>query len=260
MKIIWTSITVACMGLAVSADEPAQKPDVSCELAGSYTGNAISPYFKLKLGPPGKPDWTYTSSDDMFRQLKDPRVAEYRGTYEIDGDLIVFTGELLTKRPAPAAGDQPHGLRFGLNFGFPSGKVAFNRFFPDAAGGFTYHRKWFRKEGKEWRPAEERRLTLPASPGEGAETWDVAWKGERVRWGADGTKAVEAVDVRLTYKRSHTDWYRPEKLPDGKWFWLPGDLILHRDKGEVVSVHESNASVGDLRGFHPGYAELAGGK
>ena len=87
MKIIWTAITVAYMGFAARADEPAKKPDVSCELTGSYTGNAMSPYFKLKLGPPGKPDWTYASSDDMFGRLKDQRVTEYRGTYMIDGEF-----------------------------------------------------------------------------------------------------------------------------------------------------------------------------
>jgi len=105
-----------------------------------------------------------------------------------------------------------------------------------------------------------RRLTLSAPPREGAETWDVTWKGERVRWGTDGKKSVEAVDVRLTYKRYYTDSYRPEKLPDRKWSWLLVDLILDRGKGRVGSVHESNAYIGDLRGFHNGYAELAVGK
>ena len=146
----------------------------------------------------------------------------------------------------------------GLNFGFPDGKVAFNRFFPGSRGDLTYHRRWFRKEDRAWRPVEERRLTLHAPPKESPETWEVVWKGERVRWGAGGKKAEDSVDVRLTYKRVQTDWYRLEKPAERKWEWLPGDLIIEREKDNVVSVRESNLSVGDLRGFHPGYAELAG--
>jgi hypothetical protein len=260
MRITWTSIAVACMGLAASADEPAERPDVSCELTGSYTGNAISPTFKLKVGPPGKRDWTYTHSDDMVGRLKDPWVAEYRGTYEIDGDLVVFTGEPVMKRPAAAVDGKSHELRFGLNFGFPDGKVAFNRFFPDAKGAFTYHRKWFRKEGKEWRPAEEWRLVLPSLPAEDAAIWDIAWKGERVRWGADGKKNVEPIDVRLRYKRHQPDWYRPEKLPEGEGLSMPGDLIFQRGKERVGAIHQSNMYIGDLRGFNPEYAKLPWGK
>jgi hypothetical protein len=237
--------------LACPCADPAKEPDLSCELFGHYTGNAISPFFTLKVGKPQKPNWTYTTSDDMFGQLKNPLVVEYRGTYEIDGDLAVFTGEQV--------GGERREIRFGLNFGFPGGKVAFNHFFPDARGDLTYHRKWFRKVGKEWRPAEERRLTLPAPPGGAPETWEVAWKGQRLRWDAAGKKTEEPVDVRLTYKRSQSDWYRLEKPAEKKWEWLPADLILERAKDKVVSIRESNPYVGELRGFHPGYAELPGG-
>jgi hypothetical protein len=260
MKPILTILLAACVGRATRADEPPKQPDVSCELAGSYIGNVISPSFKLKLGAPAKPDWTYVSSDDQFGRLKPPRVAEYRGTYAVAGDLVVFTGEQVGPGQAPAAGNPPNGFRFGLNFGFPDGKVAFNQFFPDTRGDLTYHRIWYRRDGKEWRPAEERRLTLPAPPKEGAESWEVAWTGTRTRWDADGKKAEEPVDLRLTYKQKTTDRYCPDKLPEGSWAWLPCDLVLRRDKGKVVSVHESNQYIGDLRGFHPGYARLPGPK
>jgi hypothetical protein len=241
-----------------AAAKPDEVPDLSCEASGNYIGNAISPVFGLKIGPPHKREWSYTSSDDMFGMLLPPRVAKYSGTYEMDGDLVVFSGKLTDGRPVVAAGDQPRGLRLGLNFGFPDGKVAFNRFFPDARGELAYYRKWFRKEGQEWRPAEERRLTLTPPPKEPAETWEVVWKGERIRWGAAGKAAREAVDLRLTYKRTQTDGYHLAKPAERKWEWLPGDLLIERVKDKVVSVRESNPYVGELRGFHPGYAELAG--
>ncbi|MBY0460206.1 MAG: hypothetical protein K2V38_23060 [Gemmataceae bacterium] len=251
MKIIWMSSIFACIGFAAESGEPTPTPDLSCEVAESYIGNAISPIFKLKIGPPAKPEWTYTSSDDMFGLLKKSKVVEYRGTYEFDGDLAVFTGEEVGEKQRP--------IRFGLNFGFPDGKVAFNRFFPNDRGELTYHRKWFRKDGKNWLPAEERRLTLPP-PEENAETWEVACKGVRILWGADGKKTEEPIDVRLTYKRKQTDWYSLEKLQEGKLAWLPGDLILQRTKDKITSAHESNLHIGDLRGFYPGHATLVGYK
>jgi hypothetical protein len=229
--------------------EPAREPDLSCEVSGHYTGNAISPVFRLKIGPPRNPRWTYSTSDDMFGTLKAPRAVEYQGSYEIDGDLAVFTGE--------PAGDKTRAVRFGLNFGFPGGEVTFDRFFPDARGGFSYRRKWFRPRGGGWRPAEERRLTLSLPTEEPAETLEVACKGQRLRWDAEGKRAEEPVDLRLRYKRSQADWYVLEKPAGRKGEWLPGELILQREKGKVVSLSWSNRYVGDLRGFHPGYAELA---
>ena len=228
---------------------PAGKPDISCELSGMYTGNAISPVFKLKIGSPPKSEWSYSTSDDMFGTQKPSLVTEYRGTYEIDGDLAVFTGE--------EAGDKKRAIRFGLNFGFPDGKVAFDRFFPNAKGEFSYHRKWFRQKGKEWLPAEEWQLTLTL-PEEVPETLEVHCKGRHVRWDADGKRSEEPIDVKLRYKRSSTDWYTLEKPAEQKQTALPGELILERTKGKVVSITWSNRYIGDLRGFHPGAAERVG--
>lgn len=222
---------------------PAEKPDISCELSGSYIGNAISPVFTLTITKPQKAEWTYSVSDNMFGTVKRAK-SEYRGTYEIDGDLAVFTGETVANKP--------HPVRFGLNYGFPDGKVAFDRLFPNDTGEFSYHRKWFRLQGKEWQPAEERQLTMTL-PEKITDAFEVRWKGQRDRW-QDGKRTKEPIDVRLRYKRRQADWYALEKPAERKWAWLPGELILDRANGKVVSVTWSNRYIGDLRGFHPGAA------
>lgn len=229
--------------------QPAEAPNIGCNLSGHYTGNAISPFFELKIGSPPKSEWTYAISDDRFGMQKPPRVTEYRGTYEIDGDLAVFTGERV--------GQKDGAVRFGLNFGFPDGKVAFDRFFPDAKGEFSHHRKWFRQKGKEWLPAEERRLTM-SLPEELPETLEIGWKGHRARWDANGKRSEEPIDVKVRYKRSQTDCYALEKPAERKWEWLPGELVLEFAQKKVVAVTWYNRYIGDLRGFHPGAAELPG--
>jgi hypothetical protein len=245
-----SALALHLLGASLLA-QPAKEPDISCEQSRSYIGNAISPVFTLKIGGPRKPEWSYSVSDDMFGTAKPPLVTEYRGTYEIDGDLAVFTGE--------QAGDKPRAIRFGLNFGFPDGKVSFDRFFPNAKGEFSYHRKWFRQKGKEWLPAEERQLTLTL-PEEIPEALEVHCKGRRVLWDADGKRSEEPIDVKLRYKRSQADWYTLEKPEEQKQPALPGELILERAKGKVVAITWSNRYIGDLRGFQPGAAERAGAR
>ena len=48
--------------------------------------------------------------------------------------------------------------------------------------GLAVYRALFRKVGAEWQVVEERRVTFPAPPKELPESWEVALKGERVRW------------------------------------------------------------------------------
>lgn len=235
---------------AAPGAEPAKQPNLACEAGRNYVGNAISPTFTLKIGGPGDRTWTYTHTDDMFGRAKNRPAVVHKGTYEIDADLAVFTGQSDRQDAAE--------VRFGLNFGFPKSEVAFDRFFPDGHGAFTHHRQWFRKVKDIWQPAEERSLTLPAPPPPDAKTWEVAWKGRRTRWDDGGKKTEEVIDVRVTYKRAQTDWYSWEKVPAAQW--LPGDLILQRAAdGTILSVFESNRYIGDLRGFHPGHATLPGG-
>jgi hypothetical protein len=233
-----SALILPVLAASLSA-QPAKEPDIRCELSGSYIGNAISPFFKLKIGGPPKREWTYSSSDDMFGLLKPPRTVEYRGTYEIDGDLAVFTGELV--------GEKAKAIRFGLNFGFPDGKVAFDRLFPNAKGEFTYSRKWFRQKGKEWLT-----LTLPA--GELPATFEAGWKGQSVRWDANGKRSEESIDAKVRYKRSQTDCYVLEKPAEQK-AWAPGELVLERAKEKVVAITWYNRYIGDLRGFTPDTAE-----
>lgn len=223
-------------------------PDISCNLSGTYTGNAISPTFALKVGGPLKREWVYTSSDDMFG-LRKPLTTEHRGTYEFDGDLVVFTGT--------RADDPTQTVRFGLNYGFPGGKVAFDRLLPDGKGGFSYARKWFRKKGNGWQPAEEWWLTT-ALPGDVSKSFELHWKGRRTRWDADGKRTENAVDTKLRYKQDSYSWYSPENPAEKKWEWLPGGLIFEwsADGKVVVAVTWPNRSIGDLNGFHPGADSL----
>jgi hypothetical protein len=249
-KIMLSALALSVLAASLSAP-PAKEPDISCELSGMYTGNAINPFFKLKITG-AKKEWTYSISDDMFGRQKPALNTEHRGTYEIDGDLAVFTGE----RVGAKDGDEGAAVKFGLNFGFPDGKVSFDRLFPNEKGEFTYSRKWFRRKGGEWVPAKELRLTLTLPAGELPDAFGAGWKGQIVRWDKDGKRSEEAIDAKVRYKRSQ-GCYAPEKPAERNWEWLPGELVFEHARNKVVAITWYNRYIGDLRGFHPRYAEAA---
>lgn len=245
-----SALALHVLGAALLAP-PAKEPDLSCELSGHYTGNAINPFFKLKISG-AKKEWTYSISDDMFGQQKPPLTTEHRGTYEIDGDLAVFTGE----RVGAKDGDEGAAVKFGLNFGFPDGNVSFDRLFLNAKGEFTYARKWFRLKGRERVPAKELRLTLALPAGDLPETFEAAWKGRTALWDKDGKRSEEEIDAKVRYKRSGSDVYVLEEPAEQK-AWCPGELVLERARKKVVSITWYNRYIGDLSGFHPRYGEAA---
>ncbi|MBM3982231.1 MAG: hypothetical protein FJ304_18590, partial [Planctomycetes bacterium] len=93
------SAAVVFLAVVFPDEQPKEKPDIACELSGMYTGNAINPTFTLKIEGPKTNRWSYSMRDDMFGV--GARAESYTGTYEIDGDLAVFTGEQGGKEPKP---------------------------------------------------------------------------------------------------------------------------------------------------------------
>ena len=226
---------------------PALPADIRCEAGGSYMGNAIDLRYSLTITGPKERSWKYVCRDvgPFGRHYAGP--SGYAGTYEIHGDLAVFTGKPL--RPAKGADQE---VRFGLNFGFHGKQVYFDRFFPGEDGAFHYHRKWFhRKKAGKWRPVEERILTL-RSKGPAGETWKVAIEGERVLWDEQGKRQPERCSVTAVWKKAYR-MYSLERRPRK---WLPGVLWPQKDGGRLLSIAVNVPYIADIRGFHPRLARV----
>lgn len=229
----------------------------ACDVSGHYTGNAINPFFRLKIDASPARSWTYSFSDDRYGLAKGT-LATRKGTYEIEGNLAIFSEKL-----AKPGLDGAMETRFGLNFGYPQGELTFNRFFPgevkkegqDACTEMTYRRKWFQNKQGKWEPTEELLLTLKSPlPRGNSKNWEVTWKGKRVVWKEGGnSKTEEPIDLTLNYQQYKVDYYYIAKTPLS--FWIPTDLILHGESGRVESIAVTNGCIGDLRGFHPRYGD-----
>lgn len=223
----------------------------ACDVSGHYTGNAINPFFRLKIDGPAARSWTYTYSDDRYGKAKDASDSR-KGTYEIDGNLAVFTEKLA--KPMPNGATE---TRFGLNFGYPRGELTFNGFFPNERQEMVYRRKWFQNQKGIWEPSEELHLTLDCALPEGnPKSWEVTWKGKRTLWKESGkVKSEEPIGVTLKYQQYQAGYYYVEKPPLA--FWIPTDLILRGESGKIDSIAVTNGCIGDLRGFHPRYGDEA---
>jgi hypothetical protein len=219
---------------------------------GNYIGNLISPSFTLNISGDAEKTWKYTFVDNKSGFVKNPPMAVSEGSYQLDGDLAIFTGKsLLDGKP------KAEEFRFGINFGHVGKEVRFNRLLPTADGKqLRYHRKWFKKADKGWQPALELVLTMPAEPpGKDAKTWEVKFKGERTIW-TEGGKKVEPVEVAFVYKRDAyvKAYYYMDKRPSPAW--LPQEIYPEVLNGRLVSVMTAAPIIGALRGFHPGLAAL----
>jgi|GEM_PF-4540962 len=253
MSTIFTLLLLSrWLGSGQAEDRP-----FACDVSGHYTGNAIHPFFRLKIDAPPARSWTYTFSDDRYGQAKEA-LASRKGTYEIEGNLAIFSEKL-----AKPGLDGATETRFGLNFGHPQGVLTFNRFFPsagkeegqDAPREMAYRRKWFQSKKGAWELSEELDLTLKSPlPRGNPKNWEVTWKGKRVVWKEGGkSKTEEPINLTLNYQQYKIDYYYVKKSPLS--FWIPTDLILHGESGKIDSIAVTNGCIGDLRGFHPRYGD-----
>ncbi|MBL8796502.1 MAG: hypothetical protein JNM56_21560, partial [Planctomycetia bacterium] len=145
-------------------------------------------------------------------------------------------------------------IRFGLNYGFPEGKVAFNGFFPADGQSLRYHRQWFRQCDGQWEVAEEITLTMPPSVPDG-DQWQVAVKGEHVRREA-GQEKRAAIDEKLTYTRTEGSSLYVLHRPKGR---LPFSLFPHLKGKQLEAAVQTvgpHSPFGYLRGFNPSLASL----
>jgi hypothetical protein len=242
------------IGLSVSLaplpNAPVKAPerDIKCQEAGHYTGG-IGRDWKLVVGDTKDKKWRY-SFEELIK-------FEASGTYDFDGDLVIFTGK------APGQGD----IRFGLNYGYLEGKVQFNGFFPESDSTLRFQRKWFRLVDGAWKPAEELTLTMPReAPAQ--DKWQVTMKGARVTWDRQGKETRTQINEIVSFPLKRGERQKPEEgvpphvhlipimkeqtleaaLPD--WGW-------GRPVGEITGIPQGPPM---LRGFHPALAQLPGAK
>jgi RNA polymerase sigma-70 factor (ECF subfamily) len=240
-------------GDKVKQDEVTKQPDIQCTDSGQYIG-AYDRHFRLNIGGPKEQKWDYSLTTSPSMPSGDMHAS---GSYEIAQDLAIFTGRVTKTAPdsTSAAGRTVEQVRFGLNFGFPGGKVAFNGFFPISEKELRHHRRWFRNVDGKWQLAEELTLTLPRDP-PAADKWQVRIKGENVRWDKAGKPTREPIDETLVYDRvgtSHT--YLAGRPTAGR---IPSALVVSVAQGKLAAVllagDVAPGPLGVLRGFHPSLA------
>jgi hypothetical protein len=251
-RTLAASLFLSCIAAALplpGAPAPAKK-SIACDDGGLYIGNIIDAKFSLHIRDGKKQTWEYSFIDTHSGTMP-PSKIEASGTYELVDDLAIFTGTL---KGAEADKDKETEVRFGLNYGFPDGKVLFNRFFPAPDKTQRYHRKLFEKRDGQWRVREERILSMPAAGPPDKGKWQVKFTGERVRRDKAGKEVRQKVEEQVAYdKGEHGVWILARPVS-----WLPGTLVPQKKDGEILSVggDVSYDYLAALRGFHPFIANL----
>lgn len=220
----------------------ADSKDISCQETGQYIGG-IDRHWSLTIGGPKDKTWAYT-----FRHLPAGAVdqGDFKtgGTYELTGDLTIFTGKHAGK-----------DIRFGLNYGFPAGKVEFNGFFPAGEQSLKCHRQWFRQVEGKWELALELTLTMPAVGPDG-DQWVVPLKGEYLRRDAAGKEQRTKIEERLTYiKLEGSPQYRLHR-PQGRIPFTLLPQVKNKQLLAALTTAEGHSPFGYVRGFNPVLAEL----
>jgi len=168
-----------------NAPLPPEPPDISCE-AYNTLATGIERGWGMKISGPKEKQWEVRFESMIEAERR--KVAA--GTYELVDGLAVFTGR----------SDKGEETRFGLNYGFPGGKVQFNAFFPATEDELRYRRRWFQKVDGAWQLSEELLLTVPrAAPNPDVNRWQVRLTGERKRWDKAGKMTTAKIDKTLTY-------------------------------------------------------------
>lgn len=114
---------------------------IQCQASGEYVGNAINPVFSLTISGPKEKVWEYRYVDAGFG-FKAAEEMAVKGTYELDGQLAIFTGQVKHAKKEEAE------FRAAMNFDHSDQKVEFNRFFKGADGTFHYARLVSKGKGR----------------------------------------------------------------------------------------------------------------
>ncbi len=245
-----------CLVLAAGPLTSAGAPpaDISCKFTHAHYGSITTWKSSLTVGGPKDRTWAFRAEQEGFAPRAKPGAFEMRGTYELADGLAIFTGRAVGLDRAEG---RPLEARFGLNYRRTGKYVLFDRFFPVSGEALCYRRRWYRKQGDTWRPAEERRLTLKGgAPKEGAGNWTVTLVGERTTWDEAGKARTERFERKLTYGK--VDW-RYVREDRGAPSWLPEELLPTIEGGKVTSVGLHHPFVEDVLGFHPRLAQLPRG-
>lgn len=235
----------ALVPLLNAAPAPPVKKSIACEDRGMYIGNIIDASWSLRIADSPKRTWVHRFTD-THSGTRPTTKNEASGTYELVGDLAIFTGTLTRSEAKPIE------VRFALNYGFPDGRVEFDGCFPAAGGTLRYHRKLFDKRDGEWQPREERDLSLAATPPPREGPWKVKFTGQRIRWDKDGKEVRQKVDEEVVYNKGDNGAWNTDR----RGTWLPLVLFPKAKDGELVSVSLWPPYIYALRGFSPDIATM----
>lgn len=228
-------LLAGCLQLAVAADDQ----DISCKESGQYIGG-IDRHWQLTITGPKEKKWDYTFTHAPAGAIAAGDI-KTGGTYELSGALAVFTSK---------------EQRFGLNYGFPGGKVEFNGFFPADERTLRYQRRWYKQRNGQWEIAEEIALAMPRVGPSGGR-WAVSVTGEHMRRDAAGKEQRTKIDETLNYdKLEGTPQYRLHRPKRG----IPFTLIPRLNDKQleaVLTTGEGDSPFGFVRGFSPALANLA---
>lgn len=243
-------LTVVGMAALRADDKPTS---IACSYKTENHGNAFSVHAWLDVAGPEKKTWRYAYQHESYLGAK-PRTnrLELTGTYELAGDLALFTGKAVVDADGKKT---TRDIRFGVNYGFVAGHVYFNQFLPVAGDTMRLHRKWFVQRGADWFPAEERTYAIPADAiQKDSGAWRMPLTAERTRWDEKGEKTSEKFDKTLTWTRDDSKFYscqRDVTLP----LWLQGAMRPQTLADRVEAIVFADGFGIELRGFHPHIAD-----
>lgn len=175
--------------------------------------------------------------------VKDGVGATAEGTYEMAGDLVIFSGK-----------DGGRDVRLALNYGKQGEHLRFNQFFPSGTNELSYQRRWYRQVDGRWLPAMEVKLTAPRTALPGKDAWKLPLKGTVRRWTPAGKESVVDIDTVVDYRRQH----EPGAFLCEKPGWRPQGLRpeVRDDRVEFIQIE----SAANLRGFSPALFALPDGE
>jgi hypothetical protein len=208
------------------------EPSIELHVKLDYIGNMIEFHNVLDISGPDRKTWERRAASSA------PGTGS-RGTYSIDGDLVICRAE-----------DKPGGEVkecFASNFGFIGKEPWFDRFFPVGDGTLRYHTKSFRKSGDKWLPADELVVTMPATmpampskaeviaaTSPATVTWEIHLTGYHLVWDSKGEPTKYPIDLDATYELdrwTHT-FSRSSRGPS----WLPDTLLPQFHDGKLAAI------------------------
>jgi hypothetical protein len=227
--------------LAVPAPKLPDGVSLECKIHRTYIGAILDFEYSLTIGGPDKKTWRYEMIDRQIL-LPNPVVTTTEGTYDVDGEIALFTVAATDKTPA---------ARFGVNFRRQDKEVFFDAFFPGKDGRMTYARQWHENRKDRWQLVESLTLSFIAPDAKSLpKTWEAHFRGEHAVIAEDGTFKKTAIDRREGYKEHSPKYYA--RTGDGAvpW-WLSPEMLFDVRDGRVVRASFRPPTLYDANGFHP---------